>query len=48
MLVEEPPLDADDAPVPEGDVVTAPVPSGPVITLRFGTATQSESFVQLK
>jgi hypothetical protein len=37
MLVDEPPIDADDAPVPDGDVVTAPVPSGPVVTLRFAS-----------
>jgi hypothetical protein len=37
MLVDEPQLDPDDAPLPDGDVVTAPVPSGPVITLRFAS-----------
>ena len=37
MLVEEPHVDPDDAPLPEGDVVTAPVPSGPVVTLRFAS-----------
>lgn len=37
MLVAEPPIDADDVPVPEGDVVTAPVPSGPTVTLRFAS-----------
>lgn len=38
MLVEEPAIDADDAPVPDGDVVTAPVPSGPIVTLRFASS----------
>lgn len=38
MLVAEPPIDADDAPFADGDVVTAPVPSGPVVTLRFAQA----------
>ena len=37
MLVDEPAIDADDAPVPDGDVVTAPVPSGPIETLRFAS-----------
>ncbi len=37
MLVDEPPLDNDDAPFPEGDVVTAPVPSGAAVTLRFAS-----------
>lgn len=37
-MVDEPPLDADDAPLKDGDVVTAPVPSGPVVTLRFAQA----------
>lgn len=38
MLVDEPALDADDAPVPDGDVVTAPVPGGSVVTLRFASS----------
>ncbi len=38
MLVEEPAVDADDAPIPDGDVITAPVPSGPVVTLRFASS----------
>ncbi len=37
MLVAEPPIDADDVPVPDGDVVTAPVPSGSAVTLRFAS-----------
>lgn len=34
----EPSLDADDAPLPDGDLVAAPVPSGAPLTLRFASA----------
>lgn len=37
MIVPEPPYDAEDAPLGEGDVVTAPVPLGRTITLRFAS-----------
>lgn len=38
MLLDEPHLDADDAPLPEGELVVAPLPSGGAVTLRFASA----------
>ncbi len=37
MLLDEPHLDADDAPLPEGEVVIAALPSGGAVTLCFAS-----------
>lgn len=38
MLLDAPVLDADDAPLPEGEIVVAALPSGSAIGLRFASA----------
>lgn len=37
MRIDEPVVDSDDAPLPEGEVVAAPLPSGRALTLRFAS-----------
>lgn len=37
MRIEEPPVDHDDAPLPEGEVFASPLPSGQRLTLRFAS-----------
>lgn len=37
MRIDEPVVDSDDAPLPEGEVVAAPLPSGRSLTLRFAS-----------
>jgi hypothetical protein len=37
----EPVLDAEDAPLPEGEAVALPVPSGKAVTLRFPSSFES-------
>jgi len=37
MHIDEPVVDSDDAPLPEGEVVAAPLPSGRSLTLRFAS-----------
>lgn len=35
MTLPEPPIDPDDAPVPEGEAVVVPAPTGSAVRLRF-------------
>lgn len=37
MRIDEPPVDPDDAALPEGEVVASPLPSGQRLTLRFAS-----------
>jgi hypothetical protein len=37
MLTDEPAFDADDAPLPDGELVAAPIPTGTRVTLRFAS-----------
>jgi hypothetical protein len=37
MRIDEPVVDSDDAPLPEGEVVAAPLPSGRAMSLRFAS-----------
>jgi hypothetical protein len=37
MRIDEPPVDPDDAALPEGEVVAAPLPTGQRLTLRFAS-----------
>jgi hypothetical protein len=37
MRIDEPPVDPDDAALPEGEVVASPMPSGQRLTLRFAS-----------
>ena len=34
-MIPEPPLDADDVPLPDGEAVALPIPTGAAMTLRF-------------
>ncbi len=46
MHTTPPTIDADDAPLPEGDVVAAPLPSGAPLVLRF--ASPYEPWLQVR